>query len=63
MAKQPPANEKLVSVTVRMRRDLLEEIRLAAQADNRSVNSYMNATARRALQQLMPDEPRKRGGK
>lgn len=48
------------SIQIRMDRDLLEEIRLAAERDDRSMNSYIVASVRRQLQQLMPEQIRKR---
>lgn len=63
MPKKRPATP-YAHLNVRVSRDLLEEIRLAAMRDDRSLNSFVNASIRRQLQQLIPERTTKleRGG-
>lgn len=59
MSRNPP--KEIAHLTIRMNRDLLEEMRLAAARDQRSLNNFVTTSLRRQLQQLIPDQPRKRG--
>lgn len=52
--------DDLKNLTVRVEPDLLERIRQAAEKDDRSINGYVVASMRRQLQQLMPEQMRKR---
>lgn len=57
MASKPKPK---ADITFRLERDLLEEMRIAARRDSRSINSFMLAAVRRQLQELMPpQQPRK----
>lgn len=54
------SNEERFRISIRVNRDLLEEIRQLAQRDNRSINSYvLNAVHHHAQAQKTADKRRK----